>query len=398
MLSRKLSIMSLAICFGAVQPAFAKSGLTINGGEGAVNPMTSLAVAGATHRTTTNTYTVQFRASCFTTNLRGVANPIAPNATVTMSGKVDIDGSGLKPFSVSFPAAAAIEGNSSNATLSSSSMPAGSIVAFSGNMLVAKIKSSVTTSINPVTAEVTTAQQRFEVRDISFTQDVPSGGGSAYSFYGYSGVLSSSAINISQSSDGKVVDIETSFPGQEGYCGGYHSPLMVFLDEKIPKFNNIVDFNMGHGLKTFWPEKNHDGYFVALPNKDGLVTSQQDLFGETAEFHNGFEKLATYDVNKDGVIDAKDPIFKKLVLWKDKTGKGVYSRKDSIPLSEMVKSINLNFQPNIMQVSASAELREKSTIVLANASKHPKAYIVDVWFKPAFGNENNLNLPKLSSK
>jgi hypothetical protein len=398
MLSRKLSLLSLAICYGAAQPVLAKNGLTINGGEGAVNPMSSLSVAGATHRTTTNTYTVQFRASCFGTNLRGVANPIAPNATVTMSGNVQIDGNSPQPFSISFPAAAALNGNTSAAVLSSSSLPAGSSLAFSGNMLVAKIKSSASTSINPVTAEITTVQQRFEIRDINFTQVVPDSGYGEYSYYGYSGVLSSSPINISQSSDGKVVDIETSFPGQEGFCGGYHSPLMVFLDEKIPKFNNIVDFNMGHGLKTYWPEKNHDGYFVALPNKKGIVDSNKDLFGETAEHHNGFEKLATHDVNKDGVIDSKDPVFKKLVLWKDKGGKGVYSSKDSVPLSQLIKSINLNFKASIMQVSASAELREKSTIVMAQPSKFPKAYIVDVWFKPAFGNENELNIPKLSSK
>lgn len=398
MLSRKLSILTLAICYGTAQTALAKNGLTVNGGEGAINPMTNLAVTGATHRTTTSTYTIQFRASCFGTNLRGVANPLAPNATVTMSGKLDLDGKGLQPFSITFPAKAAIYENSTTSVISTFSLPTGSSVSFSGNTLVAKIQGSATSSINPVTAEITTAQNRFDVRDISFTQDVPGSSSGAYQFYGYSGTLSSSAINISQSSDGKVIDLETSFPGQEGFCGGYHSPLMVFLDSKIPKFNNIVDFNMGHGLKTFWPEKDHDGYFVALPNKDGVVSSNKDLFGETAEFHNGFEKLAEHDLNKDGIIDAKDPVYKKLVLWKDKSGKGVYSKKNAIPLSELIKSINLTFQPNIMQVSANAELREKSTIVMVNPAKYPKAYIVDVWFKPALGNENELNLPKLSSK
>lgn len=400
MLSNKLKAVSLAICIGAGQYALAENALTINGGEGAVNPLSDMSVAGATQRTTTNNYQVRFRASCFGTNLRGVANPIAPNSTVTMKGNITIDGKPSQAFSISFPAAAALKNNNSGATLAGYTLPAGARAGFSGNMLVADIPSPVTSSIDPVTAKITVAQQRFKISDVSFSQVIPAGGGggAAYSFYGYDGVLSSSAINLTQSTDGKTFDIETSFPGQEGYCGGYHSPLMVFLDEKIPKFENIVSFNMGHGLKTYWPEKNHAGYFLALP-KQGKVTSNKELFGETQDHPNGFDNLAVHDLNKDGVIDNKDPVFKKLVLWKDKSGKGVYSKNDSVPLAQMIKSINLNFKPNITQVSANVELRERSTVVVAHPTKqNQNAYIVDVWFKPALGTEDKLDLPKLSAK
>lgn len=399
MLSNKLKALSLAICVGATSTALAKNGLTINGGEGAVNPLSDMSVAGATQRTTTNNYTVRFRASCFGTNLRGVANPIAPNATVTMKGNISIDSNPAQPFSISFPAAAALNNNNSASSLSGFDLPSGSRAGFSGNMLVANIPSPVTSSIDPVTAKISVAQQRFKISNVEFSQVIPAGGGGgAYSYYGYNGVLSSSAINLTQSSDGKTFDVETSFPGQEGFCGGYHSPLMVFLDEKIPKFENIVNFNMGHGLKTYWPEKNHAGYFLALP-KQGKVTSNKELFGESQDNPNGFASLAVHDLNKDNVIDSKDPVFKKLVLWKDQSGKGVYSKKDSIPLAQMIKSINLKFQPNITQVSASAEFRERSTIVLAKPTvSTQKAYIVDVWFKPAFGNEDKLDLPQLSAK
>lgn len=412
MLSSKLNILTLAICIVAAQPALAESALTINGGEGAVNPLADMSVAGATQRTTTNNYSIRFRASCFGTNLRGVANPISPNGTITMAGKITVDSGAPQDFSISFPATAALVNNSSNATLSGYNLPPGSRAGFSGNMLVASITSNVTSSVDPVTAQITVAQQRFKISDISFTQAIPGDGcvtfeffgqqftscRGAYSFYGYNGALSSSAINIIQSSDGKTFDVETSFPGEEGFCGGYHSPLMVFLDQTIPKFNNMVDFNMGNGLKTYWPEKNHPGYFLALPNKEGKVVSNKELFGESEEFKNGFLKLAVHDKNKDGVIDNKDPVFKKLVLWKDKSGKGVYSKKDAVPLASMVKSINLGYKPNVNAVTESVELREKSTIVMANPSKYPKAYIVDVWFKPSFGNENSAQLPKLSSK
>ena len=398
MLSNKLKVLSLAMLLGTAGTALAaeKNGLTVNGGEGAVNPLSDMSVAGATQRTSVNNYTVRFRASCFGVNLRGVANPISPNATVTMSGQITIDNQAPQNFSVGFPAAAALKGNSSGATLSGFTLPAGSRAGFAGNMLVANIPSTVTNSIDPVTAKITVAQQRFQVSGISFRQDIPGGGGGQY--YGQSGILSSSAINITQSTDGKTFDIETSFPGEQGFCGGYHSPLMVFLDEKIPKFENVVSFNMGHGLKTFWPEKNHAGYFLALP-KNGKVVSNKELFGESQDHPNGFDSLAVHDLNKDGVIDKKDPVYAKLVLWKDKGGKGVYSSKNSVPLAQLIKSINLKFQPNITQVSANAEFRERSTLVLTKPTKATQnAYIVDVWFKPSLGTEDKGDLPKLSAK
>lgn len=395
MLSNKLKVLSLAICVGASSTAFSKNGLTVNGGEGAVNPLTDMSVVGATQRTTTNNYAVRFRASCFGTNLRGVANPISPSSIVTMNGQITIDSQAPQGFSITFPAAAAINGNSGGTPLSGFNLPSGSRAGFSGNLIVANIPSTVTSTIDPVTAKITVAQQRFKISGINFSQTVPADGGQ---YYANNGALSTGGISINQSSDGKTFDIEASFPGQNGYCGGFYSPLMVFLDEKIPKFENIVSFDMGHGLKTFWPEKNHAGYFLALPKK-GKVISNKDLFGETEKHSNGFESLAVHDINKDGVIDKNDPVFKKLVLWKDQSGKGVYAKKDSIPLSQMLKSINLKFQPNITQVSANAEFREKSTVVLANPSKsNQNAYIVDVWFKPALGTEHKLDLPQLSAK
>lgn len=397
MLSRKLNILSLALSLGLAQSALG-SDLTVNSGEGAVNPLADMSVAGATQRTSTNNYSIRFRASCFRTNLRGVANPISPVGIITMNGKVKIDSGAQQDFSVKFPADAVLNGNSTNSQLTGYSLPPGARVGFSGNTLTISIPTTMTSSIDPVTAKITEAQGRFDVNTISFTQEVPENPTYSflaqlgfkftprpYSYYGINGTLSSSAINITQSSDGKTYDIETGFPGQEGFCGGYHSPLMVFFDKGIPKFDNVVEFDMGESQRTYWPEKNHTGYFVALPNKQGKVTSNKELFGESGEYKNGFAKLAVYDLNKDGVIDSKDPVFKKLVLWKDKSGKAIYSKKDSVPLASMIKSINLKYEPRVNAVAEKVEFREKSTIVVKDPKKYPDAYIVDAWFQPYTG-------------
>lgn len=391
MLSRKLNILSIALALGLTQAAVA-SDLTINSGDGAVNPLADMSISGATQRTSTNNYTIRFRASCFGTNLRGVANPIAPNSVVIMNGKVTLDNGSPQSFKVRFPATAVLgtaAAATQTSTLSGFTLPAGSRAGFSGNTVTLNIPSAVTNSIDPVTAKINVAQQRFQVSDVSFEQEAgPQNNNGEYcfggscSYYAYTGLLSSSAININQSTDGKTFDIETGFPGQQGYCGGWHSPLMVFLDKEVPKFDNVVDFKMGGSEKTYWPEKNHAGYFVALPNKQGKVTSNDELFGESGDYKNGFAKLAVYDLNKDGVIDSKDPVFKKLVLWKDKMGKGVYSKKDTVPLASLLQSINLKYESQVRAVAEKVEFREKSTIVLKNPKQHPHAYIVDVWFQP----------------
>jgi hypothetical protein len=70
--------------------------------------------------------------------------------------------------------------------------------------------------------------------------------------------------------------------------------------------------------------------FLALDaDGDGKITSGAELFGSdtptasggTAK--NGFEALARYDENGDGVIDARDPVFSRLRLWRDLDANGM---------------------------------------------------------------------------
>lgn len=398
MLSRKFKAISLAICFGVSTNAMAKSGLVVNGGEGAVNPLADLSSPAATQRSQSNNYAIRFRASCFGTNLRSVSNPISPQSEITMKGNVHLDGTDYA-FETKFNGAVTTKAGATGAaptpSINITGFSGAKSIGFADNLMLVNIHSTATSSIDPVTAQITVAKNRFKISGIKFSQVVPVNGGA---YRANNGPVSVGSLYMNQSPDGKTYDIEVAFPGENGFCGGYYSPLMVFLDEQKPAFNNIVDFNMNTGLKTYWPEKNHHGYFVALPEKNKIKSSEQ-LFGESEKYNNGFEKLATHDLNHDGVIDSKDPVYHKLVLWKDGSGKGIYHPKDSLKLSAVIKSINLRFDTAIEQVSAGAEFRERSTITLTKQYQHHKnAYIVDVWFKPTLGGEaKDLNL-KLTSK
>ncbi len=72
--------------------------------------------------------------------------------------------------------------------------------------------------------------------------------------------------------------------------------------------------------------------FLALDiDGDGRITSGAELFGSDTPLggggtaKNGFEALARYDDNQDGVIDAKDPVYRRLRLWQDRDQNGVSS-------------------------------------------------------------------------
>lgn len=208
------------------------------------------------------------------------------------------------------------------------------------------------------------------------------------------GTNGGSSINVTQSSDGTSYEIKASLPGDLTMCDGYYSPLMVFFDEQRPHFTNISDFKMNHNFKTYWPEAKHPGYFVGLPNKNGRIDSYEDLFGEDTKYKNGFDKLAQYDKNKDGIINHKDPIYKKLVLWQDKDGKGIFNKKNTIKLSKKIEAINLKYTDSIEHVSIGAEYRQKSNFAFKSKGVKKTGVIVDVWFKPVL----NEIKPELASQ
>lgn len=179
------------------------------------------------------------------------------------------------------------------------------------------------------------------------------------------------------------------FPGQEGFCGGFYSPLMLFFDEQVPQFNGVSTFplyGMKDGARVNWPEKDAPGYFLVNLGKDAKeVTSYTQLFGKTDKFENGFEALKVYDSNKDDVIDAKDPIFKSLVLWRDSNSNGNSENGEIVSLkSKGVVSIDLKYSTrDVTKFDSRARAKEKSKFSFKGANgKVVKSNIYDVWLAP----------------
>lgn len=342
--------------------------------------------------------------SCFGTNLRGVGNPVAPNAVIRANLSFVIDGKPQDMW-VEYPsmlvmARGMVGGDISPMQSHTYSLPSGGDAGIWGNTVIMNTKIPTGVSIDNQ-GNITVAKGDVYLKSYSFDQIITecdqrkvygSYGHSASqatvgcgNFMGKPGRLSASFGGISVASDKSAIEVKVSFPGQTGFCGGYWSPLMVFFDDERPQFTNSSDFPLFPIGKTMWPEANSPGWFVAV-DRDGnkLIERKDELFGDSMDHVNGFEALREFDTNKDGFIDKKDKDFHKLVLWQDKNGDGISQKSEMVKLSTMVTKISLNYEKGIITpIGKYAEARERAKFWYKKDGKTKQGDIIDIWLSPA---------------
>lgn len=130
------------------------------------------------------------------------------------------------------------------------------------------------------------------------------------------------------------------------------TPLVVAFDsqpiEFVPAATARFAFVPGEAAATDWPTAVTPWIALDLDG-DGTITSGAELFGSSTVLpgggraSNGFAALAALDANGDGVLDARDPMFAKLVLWSDRDGDHRSSPDELRPLSSVVTQIPLSF-------------------------------------------------------
>lgn len=185
----------------------------------------------------------------------------------------------------------------------------------------------------------------------------------------------------------KTYTMIMKFPGAEGFCGGYYSPLMFFFDKKYPQFSGISTFplyGIKEGGRVNWPEEKSPGFFLVYLNQDKQVSKAEHLFGQNDKFSNGFEALKIYDENKDDVIDSKDKIFSALQLWSDGNSNGTSEDGELFSLKDKgVISIDLKYRSNdLTKFKDKAKAREKSKFSFKKNGKPMVGEVFDVWFTP----------------
>ncbi|MEX5575052.1 calcium-binding protein [Pseudomonas lijiangensis] len=128
-----------------------------------------------------------------------------------------------------------------------------------------------------------------------------------------------------------------------------------------------------------------DGLLVHDRNGDGRISNGTELFGnhsllnngQTAQ--NGYQALAEYDSNGDGMINAQDASYAKLQVWRDLNGNGTSDAGELQSLTDAgVVSISTGYTDSNHVDAYGHEHRQVSTIMLANGMASTAA---DVWFK-----------------
>ncbi|WP_166454817.1 SdrD B-like domain-containing protein [Duganella aquatilis] len=164
------------------------------------------------------------------------------------------------------------------------------------------------------------------------------------------------------------------------------TPIAIDLNgdgiHTISREANTGSFDLlgsGKAITTGWLSKD-DGFLAIDKNGNGQIDDISELFGGASK-GSGFAKLATYDSNGDGVVDAKDAQFSSLMIWQDANSNGKTDAGELITLAQAgVVSLKVGYT-ELPFLDANNNLHlERSSVTLSNGKT---ADMTDVYFNVA---------------
>jgi len=97
----------------------------------------------------------------------------------------------------------------------------------------------------------------------------------------------------------------------------------------------------GHAIQSGWLS-GQDGFLAVDANGNGKIDDIHELFGGNKG--EGFAKLATYDSNGDGFVNASDADFSKLLVWQDANSNHQTDAGELISLTDAgIASLTVSF-------------------------------------------------------
>jgi len=174
----------------------------------------------------------------------------------------------------------------------------------------------------------------------------------------------------------------------------FTSPIILDLDgdgvETIGQSSDVFFDHGGAGLAqlTGWVAAD-DGLLVYDRDGDGTISDGAELFGSKTPLPdgtlapNGFIALGALDLNADGRIDADDPVFSLLQVWKDANQNGEAESWELTSLSaNNVASISTLYDESTFVDVHGNEHRQYGTFTLDGGATRSA---VDVWFSTSRG-------------
>jgi hypothetical protein len=140
-------------------------------------------------------------------------------------------------------------------------------------------------------------------------------------------------------------------------CTCLMSPLLLNLEGRGVALSTVAEgvlFDLAPGStleRVAWPlDTARVAFVVDDIDGNGRIDGGQELLGSAspqayAGERNGFNALALYDSNGDGIIDGRDPAFDRLMLWFDVNRDGRTQVGELVRLSEKgVLSLSLRYR------------------------------------------------------
>ena len=179
--------------------------------------------------------------------------------------------------------------------------------------------------------------------------------------------------------------------------GGGGDPIVIDLEgDGLTLTSDRVAFDMlGDGTKqqSTWTR---EGFLALDRNGNGLVDSVSELMGNQSQCgdhlcYDGVSSLNALDGNKDGVLNSKDRIFSKLLVWVDANLDGGSQPTEVYSLDQKgIRSINLT-RTDISVRNEGGFVSAKLSLETDNGPR--TAY--DVWFNVELSTKN---LPALGPR
>ena len=180
------------------------------------------------------------------------------------------------------------------------------------------------------------------------------------------------------------------------------TPIVLDLDhngiQTIAREDSTGKFDLfgnGKAINSGWISSG-DAFLAIDINHNGKVDNLSELFGGTSK-GDGFAKLAAFDSNGDGVVDAKDAHFADLRVWQDLNGNHQTDAGEMRTLAEAgVTSLKVD-HVDLPAVDAQGNLHlERSSAVMADGSSIDMA---DVYFNVSVADAKDagVELPNLAS-
>ena len=141
--------------------------------------------------------------------------------------------------------------------------------------------------------------------------------------------------------------------------------------------------DLGASQHVAWLDAN-DAFLALDLNGDGVINSGAELFGDHtrlsdgAQAKDGWQALASYDLNLDGNINASDAVFEYLRLWRDANSDGKSTANEIYTLKDFgIEQINLKHDGNAIAQNGNVLTGFSN----ASSSDGKTFEITDVWFQ-----------------